>query len=94
MKIGERAFGAACKVLSGGIMLFAVTTVFAQVSPNEIANPRAKAAEEKYIQQLQSLYETIGAAKLAFPFRLARYVNAKSGQRAATDSSGLEFVYF
>jgi hypothetical protein len=94
MKLRERALGAARKLFAGAILLSAMTSVFGQVSPDEISNPRAKAAEEKYILQLQSLHQSIGAARFAFPFRLARYVNAKTGQRAALDSSGLEFVYF
>ena len=33
-------------------------------------------------------------ANFPFTFRLARYLDAKPGQRAALDSNGLEFVYF
>ncbi len=94
MRFRERAFRTALRILAGGILLSTITTAFGQVSPDEILNPRAKAAEEKYIQPLQSLHRAIEATKFAFPFRLARYLNAKSGQKGALDSSGLEFVYF
>jgi hypothetical protein len=67
---------------------------FAQVSPTEVVNPRAKADEQKYLPQLVSLQRTIGAAGFPFTFRLARYLDAKPGQRAALDSNGIEFVYF
>ncbi len=93
-RLRQRAFNTAFRLLSGGILLSAISSAFGQVSPGEILNPRAKSAEEKYIQQLHSIHESIGAAKLDFPFRLARYVNAKPGQKAALDSSGIEFVYF
>jgi hypothetical protein len=94
MKFGKRTFGRSRIILVGAILISAITSVFGQVSPDEILNPRAKADEEKYILQLQSLHQSISAAKFASPFRLARYVNAKPGQQGASDSSGLEFVYF
>jgi hypothetical protein len=94
MNFRERAFSAVFKLFAGGVLLSAVAAASGQVSPDEVLNPRAKAAEEKYFQQLQSLHQSIGAARFAFPFRLARYLNAKQGQRAALDSSGLEFVNF
>ena len=72
----------------------AMTSAFCQVSPAEIKNPRAKADEQEYFQQLQSLQKSISAAKFPFPFRQARYLDAKPGQRAAQDPNGVEFVYF
>jgi len=71
-----------------------VISAFSQVSPTEVKNPRAKADEQKYMPQLVSLQKSIGAANFPFTFRLARYLDAKPGQRAALDSNGLEFVYF
>ena len=94
MRLREKAFSRAGALLVSGILVFAMTSVFGQVSPDEIQNPRAKVFEEKYFQQMQSLHQSIGAARFAFPFRLARYVNAKPGQRGALDSAGIEFVYF
>lgn len=70
------------------------TAALAQVSPTEVKNPRAKADEQKYMPQLVSLQKSIGSATFPFTFRLARYLDAKPGQRAALDSNGLEFVVF
>ncbi len=76
-------------------LLFVVTaSALGQVSPAEILNPRLKADEAKYLPQLQSLQQSITATKFPFPFRLARYVNAQPRQRTASDSNGIEFVYF
>jgi len=94
MRFRGRTFSVLLGLVSGAILLSLVNSVLGQVSPSEIQNPRAKAAEAKYISQLQSLHRSIGAGKFAFPFRLARYLNAKPGQREASDSSGLEFVSF
>jgi hypothetical protein len=76
------------------MLLLPLATSFGQVSPDEILNPRLKADEEQYFPQLKGLQQSITAAKFAFPFKLARYLNAKPGQRAALDSDGIEFVYF
>ena len=74
--------------------LTSVASAIGQVSPTEVINPRAKANEKKYLPKLKSLQQAIGTAKFPFSFRLARYLNAKPGQRAALDSDGIEFVYF
>jgi hypothetical protein len=76
------------------MLLMAMTSAFGQVSPAEILNPRLKADEQEYLPQLQSLQKSIAAANFPFPFRLARHLNAKPGQRAALDSNGVEFIYF
>ena len=81
-------------VLIGGTFLSSGTAILAQVSPTEVQNPRAKADEQKYLPQLVSLQKSIGSANFPFTFRLARYLDAKPGQRAALDSNGLEFVLF
>ena len=70
------------------------TAILAQVSPTEVQNPRAKADEQKYLPQLVALQKSIGSANFPFTFRLARYLDARPGQRAALDSNGLEFVFF
>ena len=80
--------------LLGGAIVAAATTAFCQVSPTEVSNPRAKADEQKYLPQLVSLQRAIGGAQFPFTLRLARYLDAKPGQRAALDSNGIEFVYF
>lgn len=72
----------------------AMTSAFGQVSPADILNPRSKADEQKYLPQLQSLQQSISEVKFPFPFRLARYLDAKPGQRAALDPNGIEFVDF
>ena len=74
--------------------LTSVASAIGQVSPTEVMNPRARANEKKYLPELKALQQAIGTAKFPFSFRLARYLNAKPGQRAALDSDGIEFVYF
>jgi hypothetical protein len=82
------------RLLTGGLLLAAVTSAFSQVSPTEVVNPRAKADEQKYLPQLVSIQQSIGTTNFPFTFRLARYLDAKPGQRAALDSNGIEFVSF
>jgi hypothetical protein len=82
------------RLLVGAALLAAVTSAFSQVSPTEVVNPRARANEQKYLPQLVSLQQSIGGSDFPFTFRLARYLDAKPGQRAALDSNGIEFVSF
>jgi hypothetical protein len=82
------------RLLVGAALLAAVTSAFSQVSPTEVVNPRARADEQKYLPQLVSLQQSIGASDFPFTFRLARYLDAKPGERAALDSNGIEFVSF
>jgi hypothetical protein len=93
MNFTRKTFGIPCNVLVGGALVMA-TAAFGQVSPTEVSNPRAKADEQKYLPQLVSLQKTIGGTNFPFTFRLARYLDAKPGQRAALDSNGIEFVNF
>ncbi len=81
------------KILAGILFSAALATASGQVLPSEVSNPRARAAESRYLPQLESLQQRIGTASFEYPFQLARYVNAKSG-RAAMDRDGLEFVNF
>jgi len=90
----QRYYRAALSLLTGVVALFAVASAFGQVSPEEIANPRLKSAEENYFPQLNSLQQSIAGSKFPFQFKLARYLKAKPGQREASDPSGIEFVYF
>jgi hypothetical protein len=94
MNLNVRAFRSAHKLLSGSILYLAVIALFAQVSPNEIQNPKAKSAEDKYFAQLLALHRAIDETHFPFPVKLARYLNAKPGQRGAQDASGIEFVGF
>jgi hypothetical protein len=88
------SFRTAPRLVFAGIALLVTTSAFGQVSPSEILNPKAKAAEQEYLPQLQSLKEEIGTSKFPYSFRVARYLNAKPSQRASLDSNGIEFVYF
>src|SRR5579871_6546893 len=81
-------------MLTAGLYVLGFASAMGQVSPTEVKHPRAKADEQKYFPQLVSLQKAIGQAEFPFTFRLARYLDAKPGQRAALDSNGLEFVYF
>ncbi len=83
-----------CRLLTGSLLLMVMTSAFAQVSPVEIVNPKLKADELRYLPQMQMLQQAITATEFSFPFRLARYPNAKAGNRASLDANGIEFVYF
>lgn len=82
-----------CKFLAVIGMAAAAANASAQVVPSEVSNPRARAAESKYLPQLELLQQQIGSTSFPFPFQLTRYLNAKSGH-AAMDRDGLEFVSF
>ena len=89
-----RVIKAAFRLASGVALLMSVTVTLGQVSPDQISDSRAKAEEQKYLAQLQSLHQSIASNDAASPFALARYLHAKPGQRAADDSNGIEFVDF
>jgi hypothetical protein len=74
--------------LSGGLILSA------QVSPDEIKNPRLKTAEATYFPQILSLYRAVPAVHTPLPFELSRYVGVDPKDQAGTDSRGIEFVSF
>ena len=88
------ATSAVRRLLVGSALLFVMATAFGQVNPDDVLNPTLKADEVKYFPQLQALQESIATAKFPFPFRLARYANARPRQKAASDPNGIEFVYF
>ncbi len=94
MRCCREFLGAALCLLTGSALLFAMMPAFGQVNPEEIRGSRAKADEQKYLPQLQSLHQAIAAARFPFPYRLARYPNAKLGRRQTLDSNGIEFVDF
>ena len=94
MNFTRKTFRVGYHSLVAGVIVAAGAAAFGQVSPTEVSNPRAKADEQKYLPQLVSLQKTIGGTNFPFTFRLARYLDAKPGQRAALDSNGLEFVNF
>jgi hypothetical protein len=66
----------------------------AQVSPEEITNPRLKAAEGAYFSQIMALYRAVPSIHTPLPFELSRYVGLDPKQEAGTDSRGIEFVNF
>ena len=76
------------------VILLAVGSAFAQVSPGEIANPQLKAAEETYLPQLRSLQHAINETQFPLPFILTRYVGLDPSRQTSLDTRGIEFVYF
>jgi hypothetical protein len=76
------------------VILLAVGSAFAQVSPGEIANPKLKAAEQEYLPQLRSLQHSINDTKFPLPFILTRYVGLDPARQSSLDTRGIEFVYF
>ena len=81
-------------ILAVSAVLLTCGATFAQVSPAEILNPGLKAAEARYLPQLESLHQAIAATKFPFSFALARYVQSEPNKQASFDSRGIEFVYF
>ena len=67
---------------------------FSQVSSAEILSPQLKAAESKYLPQLQSLNRAIGSTTFPFSFVVSRYVGLDPKSQAAIDTRGVEFVKF
>jgi hypothetical protein len=67
---------------------------FAQISPNEIADPGLRAAEQAYLPKLVEVNRAIGTTKFPFLFSLNRYVGLDPKQQAGSDQRGLEFVNF
>jgi hypothetical protein len=74
--------------------LFLVGEAFSQVSPAEILSPQLKAAERKYLSQLQSLNRAITSTKFPFSFVVSRYVGLDPKSQAGIDTRGVEFVKF
>jgi hypothetical protein len=73
---------------------FSVGEAFSQVSPAEILSPQLKAAETKYLTQLQSLNRAIASTKFPFSFVISRYVGLDPQGQAGIDTRGVEFVKF
>lgn len=94
MKLRCGVHNARAALLIVAALLLTCGATFAQVSPVEILNPRLKAAETKYLPQLESLHQAITATKFPFSFALARYVQSEPSKQSSFDSRGIEFVYF
>jgi hypothetical protein len=92
MNCRNRTFAHALQTLA--VILLAMGSAFAQVSPGEIANPKLKAAEETYLPQLRSLQHAINETQFPLPFILTRYVGLDPSRQASLDTRGIEFVYF
>ena len=82
------------RLLAAMVFVLPMAPAMCQVSPTEILNPQSRAAEQEYFSQLKSLQSSIAETKFPFPFKLARYLNAKPNERASLDLNGIEFVYF
>ena len=94
MKFREGVHNSWKPFLTVAAVLLTCGSAFAQVSPAEILNPELKAAEAKYLPQIESLHQAITATKFSFSFALARYVQSEPNKQASFDSRGIEFVYF
>ena len=84
---------AGLEFLACAVLFLSASSAFGQVSPAEILNPKLKAAEQKYLPQLESLRRTIDETRFPFPFVLTRYVGSDS-EKGLVDTRGLEFVNF
>jgi hypothetical protein len=71
-----------------------VASSSAQVSPNEILDPRLKALESQYFSQLKTINQEIARAHFPFPFYLSRAVGLDPSQQVEADTRGLEFERF
>src|ERR1700690_3042650 len=66
----------------------------AQVSPNEILDPKLKALEKEYLPQLKTMHQEIVVTNFPFPFNLNRVVGLDPAQQVESDTRGLEFRRF
>jgi hypothetical protein len=66
----------------------------AQISPEEILNPRAKALEKDYLSQLIAYNRAIQSLQFPFPFKLRRYVGLSPKADRVPDTRGLQFLKF
>jgi hypothetical protein len=94
MRCAIRNLAAVRNLLVVSLLILAATSMLGQVSPVEILDSQLRADEGKYLSQLESLHQSIAATKFPLQFSLARYLNAKTVQRAAMDFNGIEFVNF
>lgn len=94
MKLRDRVHNARKVLLVVAAVLLMRGSTLAQVSPAEILNPRLKAAETRYLPQLESLHQSIAATKFPFPFALSRFLQSEPSKQTSFDSRGIEFVYF
>jgi hypothetical protein len=81
-------------LLALGACIFSVCATFAQVSPNEILDPKLKALETQYFPQLKTSNQQIAHAHYPFPFYLSRVVGLDPAEQVEADTRGLEFRHF
>lgn len=86
--------GALISLLAGSLLVLATMPALGQVNPVEMLDPQLRADEGRYLPQLASLHQSIADTKFPVQFSLARYLNAKTRQRASMDFNGIEFVNF
>src|SRR5271166_2898835 len=72
MKRSQTTVTIACQLCLGLAVLLSAHPAIGQVSPAEIPNLKLKAAEQKYLPQLQSLHKAIADSSFPFPFVLTR----------------------
>ncbi len=94
MNCADRINRVVCGFVVMSLLLGVTASAFSQVLPEGILNPKLKTDEARYLTQLQSLRQSIDGTTFPYPFHLARYLNAKDGQRIKSDRNGIEFVYF
>ncbi len=80
--------------VGGLLLLFGTAPGIAQVGPAEIRDPRLRAVEQVYLQQLVEINRAIGELSFPFTFRLSRYAALDPDQQIGADARGLEFVNF
>jgi hypothetical protein len=66
----------------------------AQVSPNEILDPRLKSLEKEYLPQFKTINQEVFKIHFPFPFYLSRVVGLDPSQQVEADTRGLEFRRF
>jgi hypothetical protein len=83
-----------------GLLFLAVVSIVcavraaAQVSPNEILDPKLKALEKQYFLQLKTINQDVAKTSFPFPFYLSRTVGLDPSQQVEADTRGLEFRRF
>ena len=76
------------------VSLASASSCLAQVSPNEILDPKLKSLESQYFAQLKNANQQIARAQFPFPFYLSRAVGLDPAQQVEADTRGLEFRRF
>jgi hypothetical protein len=86
--------GSFAPLLCGLLLFLCAGTSFGQVSAAEVLNPKLKALQGTYFDQLVALNRAIRSTTFPFPFFLSRYVGLDPKQQVEADTRGIEFVKF